>query len=395
MDRSVEAPEFDGSPQTVPLNVGETGTVTAFASRSATAIVDVAELARRLFLARGVDERLEIAASEIHRHVGRPVAVASLDGGELRDAEILGAWTAADRDDLATAFRALVEERRAGEAVLGSRSRRGRAVAVNAGPAGIVVVDPPRGTARFLDAVATVVSAAAAAAEKPTLDPAMSLAWMAHEIRSPLASVLTALDQALVGDDASHARTLIERSRRELSRISTVAASLLRWGVPHRDDLDLRPVSLIGTVRETVTEADLELPTERIAIECADDAEILVDPVQLKVAIVNLLRNAVAYSSHGPVTVSVGTDRGRATITVADPGCEASASVDDGIFDAFVRGADAVTIDRRGAGLGLFICRKIVEAHGGSVSVERRADGTAFRIELPTVAVRSGSRCAS
>jgi signal transduction histidine kinase len=395
MDRSVEAAQLDGSPRALQLDVTEAGTVTALASSRSAAVADVAELSRRLFMAHGVDQRLEIAASEIHRHVGRPVAVAALDGGGLGGAEVLGAWVAADRDAVASAFQTLVEERRTGEAVVGSRSRRGRAMAVHAGLAGIVVLDPPRGIDRFLDAVATVVSAAVAAGTTPTLDPAMSLAWTAHEIRSPLAGVLMALDEALVGEDPSHARTLIERSRREISRISTLAASLLRWGVPHGDDLESRPASLVAMVRETVDEAGIELPTGRIAIETVDDAEIMVDPVQLKIAIVNLLRNAVAYSSHGTITVSVATDRGRATITVADPGSRTSTNVDDGIFDAFARGPDAMTTDRRGAGLGLFICRKIVEAHGGSVSIERRVVGTAFRIELPTIAVRSGSRCAS
>jgi signal transduction histidine kinase len=394
VDRSVDAPVV-GGPRQEPRASGSVGTVTAFASSTSAAdLVDLAELARRMFMAHGVDERLEIAAREIHRHVGCPVAVSALDGGSLGRTEVLGSATATDRDAVATAFEALAEERRTGEAAVGSRLRRGPAVGVHAGPAGFVVLDPPRGMGRFLQAAATVVSAAIAV-ETTAVDPAMSLAWTAHEIRSPLAGVRAALDQALVGTDPTHARSLIERGRRELSRISTLAESLLRWGVPHRDDLELRRVSLVGIVRETVDEADLELPTHRIAIEGSDDAEILVDPVQLKVAIVNLLRYAVAYSSRGTVTVSVTTERGRAAIVVADPGSGATTPIDDAVFEAFVRGGDAATVERRGAGLGVFICRKIVEAHGGSVCAERRIAGTAFRIELPTVAVRGGSRCAS
>jgi Histidine kinase-, DNA gyrase B-, and HSP90-like ATPase len=391
VDRSVDTPTV-GGPRQDPHASSPLGTVTAFASSSAADLADLAELARRMFMAHGVEERLEIAAREIHRHVGCPVAVSALDN--VGGTQVLGTATATDRDAVATALEALADERRTGEAAVGSRLRRGPAVGVHAGPAGFVVLDPPRGMGRFLQAAATVVSAAIEG-ETTAVDPAMSLAWMAHEIRSPLAGVRTALDQALVGTDPTNARSLIERGRRELSRISTLAESLLRWGVPHGDDLELRRVSLVDIVRETVEEADLELPTHRIAIEGSDDAEILVDPVQLKVAIVNLLRNAVAYSSRGTVTVSVTTELGRAAIVVADPGSGATTPIDDAVFEAFIRGDDRLTVERRGAGLGLFICRKIVEAHGGSVCAERRIAGTAFRIELPTVAVRGGSRCAS
>jgi two-component system OmpR family sensor kinase len=98
-----------------------------------------------------------------------------------------------------------------------------------------------------------------------------------------------------------------------------------------------------------------------------------------------VIRNALAYSpSDAPVTVTVASSLEGATVTVRDRGPGIPAAERSRIFDPFARGGAGIQT-RGGRGLGLFIARRIVEAHGGSIVVRPVRVGAAFSIELPGV----------
>jgi signal transduction histidine kinase len=102
------------------------------------------------------------------------------------------------------------------------------------------------------------------------------------------------------------------------------------------------------------------------------------------VAVRNLVRNALAYSSPGSeVKVSVITEQEAVTVSVANRGPGIPEGEEEAIFDPFVRGEAALQTGARGSGLGLFITRRIAEAHGGEVWVDSSPRGTTFYLQLP------------
>lgn len=110
-----------------------------------------------------------------------------------------------------------------------------------------------------------------------------------------------------------------------------------------------------------------------------------IDEEKLHQVVTNLLENAAKYAGKKPVTVSLKqVGEGWARIEVQDQGPGIPAEERDRIFTAFERGGDPLKQLVRGAGLGLYICKAIVEAHGGKIGVEANPEGGAvFYFTLP------------
>jgi len=123
----------------------------------------------------------------------------------------------------------------------------------------------------------------------------------------------------------------------------------------------------------------------KVRFNLSPDVDLaLVDRVQIQQVILNLVRNAVdamADSEQRELTVGLASDAGdMALITVVDSGCGIHRDVADQLFKPFV------TTKRTGMGVGLSICRTIVEAHGGKIWVAANVDGgTTFRFTVPSV----------
>jgi two-component system sensor histidine kinase BaeS len=108
-----------------------------------------------------------------------------------------------------------------------------------------------------------------------------------------------------------------------------------------------------------------------------------VDPVRIREVLANLVANALRHTpTGGSVRLAAAlADGGRAVeLTVADTGSGIDPSLVPHVFDRFAKAADS-----RGSGLGLAIARGLVEAHGGSISLDSRpGHGSTFRIRIPT-----------
>jgi two-component system sensor histidine kinase KdpD len=98
--------------------------------------------------------------------------------------------------------------------------------------------------------------------------------------------------------------------------------------------------------------------------------------------LVNLIENAVKYTPPGsPIKISAAQQNGVVGVEVADRGPGVAAGDEELVFEKFYRGHDATI---RGVGLGLAICRAIIEAHGGKILAWNRPEGGAvFRFTLP------------
>jgi two-component system sensor histidine kinase KdpD len=121
-----------------------------------------------------------------------------------------------------------------------------------------------------------------------------------------------------------------------------------------------------------------------VTVSIAAEVPLLnVDPVLFEQVFVNLLENADKYTPpSSPLEIAAHRDGQRVEITIADHGPGLPAGAETHIFEKFYRGPHSGT---SGAGLGLAICKGIVQAHGGSIHAETRAaGGAAFHISLPS-----------
>jgi hypothetical protein len=209
----------------------------------------------------------------------------------------------------------------------------------------------------------------------------VGLGWVAHEFVGPLSGARAAMEHAMDDPTAPPIARLLEGSHRELGRLITELELMLRWAV-EGGELRRRSANLTELVRETARSVDRQFSEDdRVGVSGPELIPVRVSAAHLRSAIGNVIRNALTYSPSGsPVDVSVDLLDGAATVTVSDRGPGIPRSQSETIFDAFVRGPGN---SARGAGLGLFIARRVVEAHGGTISVLPSAVGSTFLIRIP------------
>jgi signal transduction histidine kinase len=210
----------------------------------------------------------------------------------------------------------------------------------------------------------------------------LGIAWTAHELRGPLLGVKAALELMLLeGVDVSDPdRERLSRSLEELQQLAGLVDGLLAWGAGAQP-LQRRPVDVVELIDEVVRASARETGEDRIVVHAPDAVVARVDPVHLRTAIANIVRNGLAYSpASSKVEVSIDLRDGMVLLGVHNEG-PAIASGGQSVFDPFVRG-DQDGRHPAGRGLGLFIARRVVEAHGGRIWFESGDGGTTFFIRL-------------
>jgi signal transduction histidine kinase len=113
-----------------------------------------------------------------------------------------------------------------------------------------------------------------------------------------------------------------------------------------------------------------------LELDIRDGCEISADPDRLEQVLANLVTNAVKYSPEGgPIRVAARPEGGGALLEVRDPGIGLSVGAAEAIFEPFGRAPNATARQIPGLGLGLHICRNIVEMHGGRIWAESPGEG--------------------
>lgn len=208
---------------------------------------------------------------------------------------------------------------------------------------------------------------------------------ISHDLRSPLSVVVAQaqlLERRPEGAMAQRAASIRVAARRmdvmieELVDFASLDAGRL--------ELRLEPVDLAGFVRALIERLAGTLDTERLHLEAPGGVpRALADPDRLERIVVNLLSNAFKYSAPGsPIRVEILAGAHGPALVVRDAGPGIDPTELPRLFQRFFRGRR----DRQvgGIGLGLYVTRALVEAHGGRISVESRpGEGSAFRVELP------------
>lgn len=241
---------------------------------------------------------------------------------------------------------------------------------------------------------------AAAAARDAAQDQALRntlLAAIAHDHRTPLATILGAAsslhDQDDRLDDGQRRRlaaTIVEEAS-QLARLTENTLQLARLDAPQRTlHLDWESCEeIVGTVMRRIRARD---PSRRVRALVQPGLELLrCDAVLLVQMLDNLVDNALRYADPAsPIELRAARQDDGLVIAVRDRGPGVDATLRERIFDTFQRGhppppgLDADAPARRGAGVGLAVCRAIARAHGGELRLRaRRRGGSSFELRLP------------
>jgi signal transduction histidine kinase/putative methionine-R-sulfoxide reductase with GAF domain len=224
------------------------------------------------------------------------------------------------------------------------------------------------------------------------------LSTVSHELRTPLASIkgfaTTLLRQDVEWDEATR-REFLAIIDEESDRLSELISNLLDMSRIEAGTLrvEAEPTDLLPIVQETVAEFRLITHDHRFEAHLPPSLPLVpADPRRIRQVLRNLMENAVKYSpGGGPVTVSCSREAsGEQTpddsiqVSVADQGLGIEPEHLGRIFDRFYQVDSASTREVRGAGLGLSICKAIVEAHHGRIWAESQAGvGSTFCFTLP------------
>jgi signal transduction histidine kinase/CheY-like chemotaxis protein len=216
------------------------------------------------------------------------------------------------------------------------------------------------------------------------------LAMLGHELRNPLAPILTAVELLARHPQADRERHVINRHTRHLARLVDDLLDISRVTRGHIE-LKNEYVSLTSVLERAVEIVAPAMQRFRHLLEVADASGVTLrgDPVRLAQVFGNLLNNASKFTQPGGrIAVSVARSPGRVAVSVCDNGRGIAREALGRIFEPFVQ-ADTERDSRRGGlGLGLAIVRDLVVRHGGTISAhsDGPGHGAEFTVELPVVA---------
>ncbi len=212
-----------------------------------------------------------------------------------------------------------------------------------------------------------------------------------HELNNALTPILSYAKLGLRNPDPAYRERALSQILDAAQRAATITRSLLGLSRPG-ESLDHRePIELTRLVREilSLVEKDLSRHRVRLEVTITGDPWARVHPAQIQQVLLNLLINArQAMPEGGTVRVRLGTDATgrRAELSVSDTGVGIAAADLRRIFEPFY--STKTTPDaagQGGTGLGLAVCRDIVEAHHGRLRAESRlGQGSTFTLILPT-----------
>ena len=212
----------------------------------------------------------------------------------------------------------------------------------------------------------------------------------AHELRTPLTAL--ALTVEANARDAARGAPIaperVDRARRQIKQLKGLIDDLLDVSRIQAGKLELhtRPTSITELARDTAESfrevslrhsIGLQLPPAGLWVEG--------DPVRLEQVVSNLIDNAIKYSPEGgTISVTVQSSEAEAVVSVRDPGTGITREDAAGLFQRYFRTPSAGEQQVRGLGLGLYICRDIVEQHGGRIWVQSEpGEGSTFSFALP------------
>ena len=217
------------------------------------------------------------------------------------------------------------------------------------------------------------------------------LRHMSHELKTPLANIREGTDllvDGAVGPLAENQREVADILQDNALRLQRLIENLLSYSAWHTEATQLnftefRLPSLVGTVLDA---QKLAIAAREITLDIdLNEIDIVADRAKLKLVVDNLLSNALKFTPQGGTIFLRGRLEGEiAVIDVADTGPGIPEADRTRIFDAFYTGGLPQSGPLKGTGIGLSVVREFVQAHGGTIELERGSyPGAHFRLRLP------------
>ena len=225
------------------------------------------------------------------------------------------------------------------------------------------------------------------------------LSIVSHELRTPLNTIL-GFSQLLIegtegklSDPQVEDLRIIQMSGRNLLSLIN---DILDLSAIESGTIQIRPtaVDVASIARDVHREFQGQLKGKRTTMDLVLERETLTahgDPRRIYQIIMNLVSNAVKFTTRGTVTLSAREDGDFVVVEVADTGAGIPETDIETIFSEFAQSGTS-SMRRKGTGLGLAICRKLVELHGGEISVRSvESAGSTFTFTLPRRGGDAGS----
>lgn len=216
---------------------------------------------------------------------------------------------------------------------------------------------------------------------------------VSHEIKTPLTAIKGFVETLHHDDlaDPEEIRRFMRIIQRHVDRLSVILDDLMQLSRIERED-ELRQIHLQEELLETILETAIQLCQPRLRekeisvdLHCEPNLTASVDPTLMEQAVVNLIDNAVKYSSAGSrIGLETRRESQEAVIVVRDEGIGIARKHQQRLFERFYRVDKARSRKLGGTGLGLAIVKHIVQAHRGRVTVDSvLGQGSTFRIHIP------------
>ncbi len=212
---------------------------------------------------------------------------------------------------------------------------------------------------------------------------------LSHDIRNPLNVIFNYAD--MIGDEAglsTGARQLLQRIKDNAASTLNLVCNFVELGRIEGGTLalDRRPMCLVALVREVIARQEAVGASRGVTLSLAATNEmphVPADSAYMERALTNLIGNALKFSPDGAtVTVHLAREDGCVAISVSDTGPGITRDDIGRIFEKYRRGRATASVE--GSGLGLFIVRSVVDAHGGTIDVQSEPGaGATFTIRVP------------
>jgi len=212
-----------------------------------------------------------------------------------------------------------------------------------------------------------------------------------HELRTPITGIKGYLDMILAGDTGGvnpETKEIMQEMAGINQRLADLVDDLLNVGRIEQGRIEVKPVSMdiSKSIAEVVKEMSIQAKEKKLELIFGKEDAIFVkaDPDRVRQILVNLIGNAIKYTLAGKVEVSLEEKGHFVFIHVKDTGLGMSKDAQKNLFQKFYRVKTEKTRQITGTGLGLWICKQIVEMMGGRIWVESQENkGSVFSFSLP------------
>lgn len=217
------------------------------------------------------------------------------------------------------------------------------------------------------------------------------VAMVSHDLRTPLTAaqaVLASLTRGIYGKLSEVAQQRVNATERDMGRLVKMINELLDFEKMEAGklEIDYEPVEIYGLFETSIDAVQAFAESSAVTVRARPtDVELFADPDRLVQVLVNLISNAVKFSPKNAVVTLSAEDEGDTVIVkVADQGRGVPEAMRENIFERFKQVEKSDGKQSKGTGLGLPICKLIVEQHGGSIGVTSEdGKGSTFWFRLP------------